>query len=216
MRARTNRAWSTAWASSCPAAHRLDRARGVLRVLEGCGVGGLRFGDRVVRPFVEHGAVVGRLHEALVLVLAAQVDRSAHRGGELFDAGDRTVDAHAAAAVGAHRAFRHAAFRLLLFPAAGKREEAAFDAQAVGALPHHAGVGPVAAEQLERPEQGRLAGARFARDHREPAGGRERGVADERDILYMQLVDHGRSFAKPGSNTNKCTISLVREKLLNA
>ena len=157
--------------------------------------------------------MVGRFHKALVFVLTAEVDRGAHRLGELLDAGDRPIDAHAAAAVGAHRALGHAALRLLRFPAAVKGKEAAFDPQALFALAHHGGVGAIAAEQFERPEQGRLTGARFARDHRKPAGGCERGVAYERNILDMQFVDHGRSFLPQGGNANKCTISRAREKL---
>ena len=70
------------------------------------------------------------------------------------------------------------------------QEEAARNAQGVFPIAHHARAGALAHEQLACRKQGRFARARLAREHRQPRARRKRGVADKRQILNMDFIDH--------------------------
>ena len=159
--------------------------------LAGGGERGTILGEGAVRPVATEGVeklgVGSRGQQPLVLVLAAQVNRGARALGKLAHRGHVPVERHAAAAVGRHPAADHVPVRVV------GPEDATLDHEGIGALAHHRSIGALPHEQLEGAEKRRLAGARLARDDGHARGGLYHGVANQRDVAYLELVDHLRT-----------------------
>ena len=94
-----------------------------------------RGGDARARPRVDHIDVGRCVEQALVLMLAAQVDQRADPLGKLSNARHSTIHASAGATVGAHAALGHKAL-LVMRP----REQAALDQGALAPLAHRGGI----------------------------------------------------------------------------
>ena len=165
--------------------HALQLGGRLVGIHERGAIGLQRVDRRGADPGVEqlHMGLDGE--QALMLVLAAEVDRGTHALRELADARHVAVQLNAAASVGAHAAAHHGA--VLVVP--GKKQPP-LDLERRCALAHHTGVGALAHQQLDRGEQRRLAGAGLARQHGEPGRRLDGGIADERDVTRVQLVDH--------------------------
>ena len=76
------------------------------------------------------------------------------------------------------------------FTCAFAHEETPRHHQRVFPIAHHLRAGTLAHKQLARRKQRRFARARLAREHRQPRARRKRGVADKRQILNMDFIDH--------------------------
>ena len=162
----------------------------VLRASVSCGgerlaIGGERRGNALPRPRVEHLGVRGGGKQALVLVLATEVDRRAHLLRELRHAGHAPVDLDATAARGLNAAPHDVAVDVIR-----PEVDAPFDEQVVITFANGAGVRALAHEQLAGAEQRSLARTRLTREHGEARGGHERRIADECHALDVELVNH--------------------------
>ena len=159
--------------------------------LAGGGERGAILGEGAVRIVTAEGVeklgVGSRGQQPLVLVLAAQVDRGTRALGKLAHRGHVPVERHAAAAVGRYPAADHVPVRVV------GPENTALDHEGIGALAHHRGIGALADEQLECAEKRRLAGARLARDDGHARGGLHHGIANQRDVANLKLVNHLRT-----------------------
>jgi len=155
------------------------------RRIEGLVIGCKRKGRGLPGPGVEQVYVRGHRKEPLVLVLPAEVDHRPHALRELVSGHHAAIHLHASAAVGRDAPSHHDSIGVS--PAL---DEPPLHLEVIGSLANHPGIGALAHEQLDGGEEGRLSRARLTREHREPRGGDERGVMDERDIGYVQLVKH--------------------------
>ena len=140
---------------------------------------------RLSGPGVEHRGVRRHGEQALVLVLAAEVDRGTHLPGQLAHARHAAVNLHAAAATRLHAPAHHVAFIVIR-----AQVDAPLHKQVVVALADGARVGALAYQELQGTEQGRLTGARLTRQHREAGCGLDGRVADQGDALNVELVNH--------------------------
>ena len=137
----------------------------------------------------------GGLHELLVLVLTAEVDGGRHGTSKLADARHAAVEGDARAAVRGDAARGDQLPKVGL----GVRILEPIERDAVEPPRHDEGlfavadgilVGARAHEQLQRREQRRLARTRLAREHGQPARRHERGLANQREVLNLDLIDH--------------------------
>ena len=160
-----------------------------------------RAGHVLARPRIEHAHVHARTHELLMLMLAAQVDGRRDGARELPHAGHAPVDGHAGPPVGGDpsgddqfvkegRAVGFCALGSRAPVRRGNAEEPPGNQQRVLAVAHGLLVGARAHEQLQRREQRRLARARLAREHGQPARRLKRSLADQRKVLNLDLIDH--------------------------
>ena len=124
--------------------------------------------------------------QALVLMLAAQVDRRADARREFADRGHGTVNLHAAAPGHLHATTHDTPVGIAV-----PEVEATLHRERIGTLAHRARIRALAHQELDGREQSGLARAGLAGEHRETGGGRRDGrLADEGDILDAKLVDH--------------------------
>ena len=149
-------------------------------------VGRERYGCGLARPGVQELDVRGDLHQALVLVLAAEVYRRAHALGQLAHGGHAPIDLDAPAAFGLDPASHHHALGIRR-----GEEDAALDNQPIGTLSHGTRVRALAHQELYGREERGLARPRLPRQHGESWRGGYGRVTDEGDVLHVQLVDHG-------------------------
>ena len=166
-------------------AHALELCRRLPRGVERHLVDLQGLGRSGADPRVEHVDVRLDGEQALVLVLAAEVDGGPHARRELAHARHAPVKLHAPAAVGAHAPAHD---RSVFVVAA--QEETSLHLEGVRALAHHSGVRALPHQQLDGGEQRRLARARLSREHGEAGGGLDGGVPNERDVARAKLVDH--------------------------
>ena len=120
-----------------------------------------------------------------MLVLAAQVDRRPDALRQLAHARHRAVDGGAAADVGREAPAHDGPVEIV-----GAEIEQRLDLEGIGSLAHARRIGALAHGELHRGEERGLARSRLAREDREPARGLDRRIADERDVLCAERLEH--------------------------
>ena len=184
---------------------RLGRMRGgvaLLRRLPPClpAVGHLARERRESAERVDEVALRGGFAERLVRVLAVDRDEPRAELGELRERGGTAVDPRAAPALRVEHAPQQqlvavAAELVLGEPRAHGRRvgdvELRRELRAVAARAQLAQFEAVAQQQAERVEQDRLAGARLAGQHGEPAGELDVESRDDDEIADRERTQHG-------------------------
>ena len=120
-----------------------------------------RLERRATSPGIDHGNVMRRIEEALVLVLTAKIHHHADALRKLTHAGDATVNFYAAAALGRKATLYGEPLRVVWTV-----EQARLDARQRLALAHRRRIRALAQNKLEGREQRGLAGAGLAGQNR--------------------------------------------------
>ena len=135
-----------------------------------------------VAEAVEGGALGRRAEQALVVVLAVQVDQAGGGVGERTDRRRPAVDVRPGPALGGHDARQH--------ELGVTGDEAAVDAGLLGAWTHHGRVGAATDEQFERLDEHRLARSGLPGHRGQPGAQREVHPLDHAEVLDVQLGEH--------------------------
>ena len=171
----------------------LELCFGVLCLRKRFLIGSQRRSHILARPCIQHVQMLGRLHQALVLVLAAQVDGRSNCLRQLPHACHVPVQRDARTPVGGHAA-NGDNFAVLIRGAIPFRnihaEKPARHRKGIGAFAYGRFVCTLAHQQLQRGKQRRLASTRLACEHGQAARGRKRRLADQRKVLYLDFIDH--------------------------
>ena len=140
---------------------------------------------RAPRPGIDHGNVMRRVEEALVLVLTAQIHHHADALRKLAHAGDAAVNPHAAAALGRKAALDREALRVVRAV-----KQACLDARQRLALAHRRRIRTLAQNKLKGREQRGLAGAGLACQDSQAGTRHQRRLTNECNVRNLQLIDH--------------------------
>jgi hypothetical protein len=124
--------------------HAVELLRGSVRRREGLPVCDKGLGHAVLCPGVEQVHMTTLLEQALMLVLAAKINRCAHALRKLANRSHVPVNGHPSPAVGSHTPTNHHAIGI-----ATAREEPPFDHEGVGAFANGACVGTLAHKELD-------------------------------------------------------------------
>ena len=116
-----------------------------------------RLERRATSPGIDHGNMMCRIEQALMLVLAAQIHHHADALGKLAHAGNATINLDAAAAFGRKAALHGEALRVVWTV-----EQPRLDARKCLALAHGRRIRALAQNELKRREQCGLAGTGLA------------------------------------------------------
>ena len=136
-------------------------------------------------PGIDHGNMMRRIEQALVLMLAAQIHHHAEALGKLAHAGDAAVDPDAAAALGRKAALHGEPLRVVR-----AIEQARLDARQRLALAHGRRIRTLAQYELERRKQRGLAGTGLAGQDSQAGTRHQRRLANECNVGNLQLIDH--------------------------
>lgn len=146
---------------------------------------------------VQQVALRVRAHQALVRVLAVDVDQAVAQLAQLRDGGGRAVDIRAAASLGVDHAAQGEFFVSVEFalgqPGTQRRGgiEDGGDVGARGALAQHAGVAALAQRQGQGVDEDGLARAGLAGKHGEARAEMDLGLFDDDEVADMQGAQHG-------------------------
>ena len=116
---------------------------------------------RAPSPGINHGNMVRRVEQALMLMLSAQIHHHANALRKLAHTGDAAVNLHAAAALGRKAALNREALRVVRAV-----KQACLDARQRLALAHRRRIRTLAQNKLEGREQRGLTGAGFSSQNR--------------------------------------------------
>ena len=142
--------------------------------------------------------MVGGVQKALVFMLATQVDAGSHEVGLLANARHGPVDAHARTTIGTDPALNRQTLGIVRLP-----EDPARNEGTLSTLAHGREVGPLAHKQFEGGEQRGFTRARLTRENRHAGTGNQVRLADKRDILYMDFIDHRALHKRRGTRNYK-------------
>ena len=127
-----------------------------------------------------------RLEQALMLVLAAQIDRRPDARSKLANRCHGAIYGDAAAPIRAHLSNSHMAIGSIFIA----QKEPALNRGGRLPLADRCRIGALAHQELYGREKRRFAGACFARDDSKPRRRGERSIANQRDVFDMKLVKH--------------------------
>ena len=166
--------------------HTLELGLRLGRDGEGALIRSKRSGHVLSRPRIKHGKMARCFEQALVLMLAAQVDRRSDAGGKLADRGHGTVYGNAAASVRTHLPNGH----MTVGGVFATQEEPALNRGCRFPLADRCCIGAFAHQEFYGREKRCFARARFARDDGKPRRRSERSIANQSDVFDMKLVKH--------------------------
>ena len=149
---------------------------------------------------VECGPLRRGRQQALVCVLAVEVDQARRHLGQRRDRREPAVHVGARPPVAGDHPAEH---QLVT----GRGDEPTVDARFVGAVTHHGRVGSSADEQFDRLDEHRLAGPGLAGHHGQPVAEDQLEPLDHAEVLDVQLSQHStakHSTPKRGSERRGC------------
>ena len=154
-----------------------------------------------------------RQRQASVLVLPEERDQPSPDRLEVRRGGGSALNERPRAALGAHPPGEHDLGRFLfdalaqlgqlrLVQQAGGQLEGSFHVGLACARPHDPRPRPAAKHEIERVSEDGLAGARLARDGRQPLPRAQLGALDQQEVLYAELEEHQPGLpARPDGET---------------
>ena len=136
-------------------------------------------------PGIDHGNMMRRIEQALVLVLTAKIYHHANALRKLTHAGDAAVDPDATATLGRKAALHGKPLRVVR-----AIEQARLDARQRLALAHGRRIRTLAQNELERRKQRGLTGASLASQDSQAGTRHQRRLTNECNVGNLQLIDH--------------------------
>ena len=129
-----------------------------------------------------------------MLVLPAKIYQRTHAFRQLTHACQASIDAHATAPVGRKAPANGKALGIGII-----RKKAALNGGAVLAIAHLRRIGALTHQELKRREQGAFARAGLAGKNGQPGSRFKLGLGNKREILNVDIIDHGAPHRRRGS-----------------